>query len=72
MCERYDIGEKFRSMDQFGSAIALNYHGEDAYKTKIGAMATVFVQILTLYSLFTRGSDLVFGTNPDFISYAIS
>lgn len=59
-------------MDQFGSAVALNYHGEDAYKTKIGALATVFVQILTLYSLYTRGADMILGTNPDFISYTIS
>ena len=72
MCERWSLGEKFRSLDSFGSSVALNYHGDDTDKTKVGALASLFLQIFTLYILVTKGRDMVFGINPDFISYTIS
>ena len=72
MCERHSISEKFRSFDSFGSAVALHYHGDDTYKTKVGACASLFLQIFTLYILATKGREMVFGINPDFISYSIS
>ena len=74
MCEnvRQSLSEKLRDFDGFGSPVSLNYHGSDTYKTKLGAIATIFVQALGFYSLITSGFDMIFGINPDFISFTIS
>ena len=74
MCEnaRNSISEKFRNLDTFGSPIALNYHGSDAYKTKMGAFASLLVTTLGIYTLVTRGYEMIFGINPEFISYEVS
>jgi hypothetical protein len=72
MCDRSSISNKFKSLDNFGSSIALNYHGDDTYKTKVGAFASLILQIFTFYILVTKGRDMILGINPDFISYTIS
>ena len=51
------IGNAFRSLDQYGHQIGVNYAGNGTYQTKCGAFASIIK--LLIMSLFTSVKVLI-------------
>ncbi len=63
-CDR-KFGRMFKNIDIYGEQISLTYKGENAYKTKLGAVVTMFlVLILVTYGTY-RFYVLSNRINPD-------
>lgn len=45
------IGKMFVDLDIYGHAIGVNYRGQDAYKTRLGALFTLATRILMTMNL---------------------
>jgi hypothetical protein len=59
------IGSNLLNLDMFGHPVTLFYKGSDVYKTKLGALMSIGVLILSWSYLYVRIVSLVEMSDPE-------
>ena len=59
------IDDKFISLDSFGVPIGVNYRGNDAYKTRLGAFFSIITFVLMFTFAVERGQKLIMREGPN-------
>ena len=57
------------SRDMLGHKIQINYKGNATFNTKLGALMSIFIQVLVLFQLIQLTIDMVQMNDPTILSY---
>ena len=60
----YTFCKLLRELDVFGEKIVINYKGSETFKTKYGAVLTIFTFLLMMTFSILKINKLIMRTNP--------
>lgn len=60
--------KKFKYLDIIGKEVQFKIESNETYRTIVGGILTIVLGVVTMISLWFFGSDIIFKTNPNFLS----
>mmetsp|Transcript_19717 Transcript_19717/g.26670 ORF Transcript_19717/g.26670 Transcript_19717/m.26670 type:complete len:104 (+) Transcript_19717:9-320(+) len=66
----FSLKKSLRGIDAFGHKIAVNYKGEESYKSQLGGVLTILVYTLTLILVVKSGEEIVKMADPTLKEYS--